>query len=490
MTQPSADLTQLDGSLGILPPSVGFTQAIIGPSTTGPTGVVAAFGRAKDIRANYGEGPLVENACYQIAKTGKPVVVVRSGTTTAGDYGVVSVTGVQGNSAISTDATGAPYDEYEAYVQVKHGGVIGGTGANAITFQWSLDQGRTLSGVTKLGTANHFTTTDGNVRLDFGSGTLVAGDYFFVRTTPPKEDQDDFNAAMAALGSSKMHWDFANFATPMSAAQVAAVDTWLAALWTAGKHKAAMVNARGPNFLESEADYYTALETEYASTTSLYMSVSAGYAKTQSAVSGRQYRRPVSWVAAARATAPVIRDAAVSLAQVSLGPLPADVSIRDSNGNPDEHDETENPGLDDLGFLTLRTFSLRKGVYINLPRIMAPTGSDFIYWHYRMVMNKAADALLPYLEERLQAPIRVDKETGFILEADALDIESGANAVLSNALLTFPSASDAIFVIDRNYNILSTQTMPGDARIVPLAYPVKIPVTIGFDNPAARIITV
>lgn len=168
------------------------------------------------------------------------------------------------------------------------------------------------------------------------------------------------------------------------------------------------------------------------------------------------------------------------------GPL-RNVSIRDANGNPDEHDETANPGLADARFTTLRTWEGRQGVYVNEPLIFSPTGSDFTLMAHRRVMNLALETLRPYFEERCSRPIRVDKTTGFILESEAREIEAGANARLRAALLTTPKASHAYCVIARDENILSTRTVSGEARVIPLAYPRTFEITVGFENPALSV---
>jgi hypothetical protein len=76
-----------------------------------------------------------------------------------------------------------------------------------------------------------------------------------------------------------------------------------------------------------------------------------------------------------------------------------------------------------------------------------------------------------------------------ILETEALEIEAGANVQLRSVLLAKPKASDVVFVLSRTDNLLSTRTLTGDVRVVPLAYPETIQISVGFFNPALQLRT-
>ena len=75
MTQPQVTITELDGALGVLPPSAGRLTAFVGCSQSGPINVPATFGRVTDLVAAYGLGPLTEAAAYYITVTGRPAVM-------------------------------------------------------------------------------------------------------------------------------------------------------------------------------------------------------------------------------------------------------------------------------------------------------------------------------------------------------------------------------------------------------------------------------
>ncbi len=487
MTVPSGDITVLDGALGVVPQGNGDVAAVIAPATGGPLNLPAAFSQGSDVKTNFKAGELVEWAHYLLKAPGRPAVVVRSEATTAGGYGTVDNTGMTGSADASAHAATVPVDEYDAKVLFVAGGTVGVSG---ITYKTSLDGGRTYGQLRELGTATTITFEDGNVAFDLTTSTVVAGDYFTCATTAPAMTSSDLAAALTALQATGLWWDFLVVGGVVDAAMIIQLDAWAASLWALGKHKKIMCSVRRPTAGETEAQYYAACQAiRAAAGSSQYVAVCAGDSLTQSGVSNRQYMRPAHWACAARACSSLVDDSArISLAQVAAdghgGRLPADVKIQDANKNPIAHDEWANPGLDDLGFMVLRTFPGRDGTFINLPRTFAAVGSDWRVWHYISLRNKAADAIKPYLEEQLEKPIRADSKTGFIYEADAKAIEEGAKDILKAAIGNAVSPNGISFTIVRGDNILSTQRLRTKLRMVPLVYFDKADCELGLINPA------
>ena len=477
---PNVNINILDGALGVLPQTDGDVMAIAGPADAGAFDTPVAYARGKYVQNAFGDGLLVEAACHAIERYGKPVILTRTKTTTAGSYGTLDTSGVTGTSVVTLHGGTTPVDDYELLFVVVKGGTIGTTG---ITYQYSLDGGRTMSPVTALGTA-HFAVLGKGGRLDFAAGTLVAGDLVAVRAASPLWSASDLSDSLAALRSTRLGWDFLQVAGELDATAFDTVDTWLTSLEAAGRFHWAIGNARMPDEGESEADYLTALSTAFAAKSSASMALCAGAAKVLSSVTRRSYRRPISLAVAAKLAK---LDLAQSIAEIGSpgGALPG-VDIRDASQNvdPNYHDESDSPGLDDARFLTLRTWDSYPGSFVTFPRVFAAPGSDFERIEYRRVMNAACKAIRNFMLLRLQKPVRVSRKTGFILEADAREIEAGANNVLNETLLKRGRASDATFALSRTDNVLSTKRLTGDGRIVPLAYPTQLDISMGFLNPA------
>jgi hypothetical protein len=477
MTQPKVTITELDGALGVLPPSSGALHAILGVSSSGVADTPATYARITDLVADFGYGPAVEAAAYYIEKYGRPVVFVKAGVTTAGAAAAVVFVGT-GTSVVTADVDPvAPLDDYEVYFLVVAGGTIGVTG---ITFRYSLDGGRTMSPLIALGTANTYTIPNSGVVVNFAAGTLVAADSWSFRTSAPKWNTTQIGSALDALKNSLINWEIAHVVGDLVGADFDAIDPKFTGMATAGKYRSWAGSFRMPSSGESEATYLGAFGTVFNSKATVHGMICAGACWSISSVSGRQYRRPASFAIVARQAAV---DHEVNIADINLGSLPG-IALYDDLGNVVHHDESVNPGLDDVRATVLRTWDGVQGVYVNRPRVLSAEGSDFELYPHRRVMNIALAALRQYFIRRLNRPIRVDAETGYILEADALEIEAGARAILRAALLAKPKASAVEFALSRHDNVLSTKTLTGDARIVPLGYPETISLEVGFKNPA------
>lgn len=483
--QPSIQITELDGALGIAPPSGARLLGVVGPATSGPIDVPATFARPSDLVAAYGAGPGVEAAARHMTK-GFPVLFVRTGNTTPGSFpGAAAVTEVgTGTSTMTVDNVGtAPNDDYDFYFRVVAGGTIGTAG---ITFTWSLDGGRTQSPVTALGTATSFIFPgSGGVLVNLSAGTMVAGDTFTFRGVAPKWNGTELGTALDAVFASTVPCKIIEIAGAIDAAAIDIINPKFVAGRNVGKNKLWVGNTRVPNAGETGAAYKTALDTALGAKASTYGVLCAGEARMTSGVNGRTYRRPVAFEVASQLASV---DEHVNTADVNLGPL--DVSIRDENGNAIAHDESLNPGLDDSRFCVLRTWEGLQGVYVNRPLLFSAAGSDFDIAPKRRVMNLAHDTLRPVMIRRLNRDIQVNKTTGFIDEGEAKDIEAELSAVLGGALLAAPKASGVTASVSRTDNILSTKTITVGISIVPLAYPETIKEEIGFTNPALSVQTV
>ena len=491
MSQPAVNLTELDGALGILPETFGRLYAIVGVSSSGPVDTPSTFARIQDVVSTYGDGPLVEAAAYYIEKYGRPVVIVRTGQTNPGTFpdGAVTVFVGTGTSVVTVDNGGtAPFDDLEFHFEVIAGGTIGTPG---ITFRWSVDGGRSQSPVTALGAATSFIfPTSGGAAIDFAAGTLVAGDTVAFTGDAPKWTTGEVASALDALFASVISWEIAHITGDIESADFDTIDPKFTGAIASGKYRSWVGNTRMPlivlGVVETEAAYKIALDAIFTSKATVHGEVCAGAAQTISSVTGRQYRRPVSFSVAAREQS-VSEE--VDIADVNLGTIPG-ISIRDANGNALHHDESLNPGLDDSRFTVLRTWDGVQGVYVNRPRILSAAGSDFDLHAKRRVLNLAHGALRLYFIRRLNKAILVDASTGFILEEEALDIENGALAAMRSTLRAKPKASGVQFALSRTDNVLSTKTLTGNARVIPLAYHEFIDLSVGFLNPALQVIAV
>lgn len=333
------------------------------------------------------------------------------------------------------------------------------------------------------GTTWHTIADTTNVIFDLlpTTGTLNVGDVITFPCTAPKWGASDLQAFFAALVSGAQDYGFIQIAGPVSSTEAATVSSGLDALRGAKKYKWAIIGARAPNVAETEQQWMTALENDYANTFRPDLAVCAGTAWVTSAVDGLQHQRRITGSVAAVAVEVPIQ---VDLAKVALGPLP-NLTMFDSNKNPIAHNEATNPGLTAARFITLRTFSTKgEAPYITNPVLMSTPGSDFDLVQKRRVMNVLERTVYDFgLTVDLNAEGTVDPPTGLISETAARDIEIDMIEAITEAL--GPAISDPedpkLFVLSRTNPVLTNGgNLTADSRIVPLFYIKGLAVTTGF----------
>lgn len=472
-------LNQLDNQLGLTDDG-GRRGAIVACASAGPIGVPATYARKGDVISTFGGGPLVEAACWVLDNTGRPVTLCRCDQTTDGAYGTVDDDGVAGTSVITAHSATKPIRSSEVRIDFPAGGTVGTAG---ITYTWSLDDGRTTSPVTALGTATTILLADANAQIDLAAGTIVAGDFVRVRTTEPAPNATQIGDALEALSQTEARWKVCLVDAPIDASLFGAIVSAATAMEALGLEPRFLGAFRVPNEGESEATYKAAFDTIFASLTSRRICLGAGAAEYQSPVSQRRYLgRLGPDMLATVLPMPLGRDAA----RVRNGPRPATVSISD-RGNPKHHDERFFPGLDDSRASTYRTRHPRfRGVYWKNIRVMSETGSDFRYWQHLDVMSEAREIVRATLETFSSDDVLVTKTTGFILEEEAAHIDEVVNAALAAGL--GDAVTDATFKLSRTDVLLSTSTLGGALRVTPLGYLKHFEVDVGFYNPALNVV--
>lgn len=484
---PSVDVSVKTRSLGLQDAGQGESLAIVGPA---PSSNIAAatpllYGSATSLSADHVDGPLVEAGALALEITGRPVVLVRTETTTAGARGTIDDDGVTGTSVITATASTHPDDDYEVRIDVVTGGNVGTAG---ITYTWSLDGGRTVSPVTALGTATTLVVpgTAGGVSYDLATGTLVKGDFWTERTAAPKWSDAELDAAMLALQRSGYSWKKVLILGPMTNTNLAALKTRWAAMFAAYKYKRFHCHFRTPNEGETEASYLAAFKSACDTTQDFYgCTIWAGSEEVQScATKPRIYRRSPAWQGAAYN---VRLGPGVSLAEVAdgAGAWQWGARIADENGNPKHHDEWLDPGLDAARAATLRSQPGYPGrVFVTRDRTLATLGTDFMWGFYWDAMIEVLDAAIPKLIGLIQKKMLPDRTTGRIAAEAANNIELlvkhevDAKVTGKGVIVSFKCQ------IDRTVNVYSTPKLPVTITAVPFFYPDGFSVTAALENPS------
>lgn len=581
MALSEANLTVLDGALGIAAPTDAQTQVKIGVSQGGSTNTLYAFSDSATMQSTLGaEGAMVESAAHVLAIAGGQVMclpvnpsafgyagtVTLNGTspavptislapsqqvvitiTTAGAVGTMAFTykvgsgatsqpvassdtgggsfvwrvpgtycfltfaagtyvlsstytiatsGVitRGGSAINTvTQQSSPVDAYQVILTVVNGGALG-----VGTFTYSLDGGDTTSAQIQLPSGATYVIPASGIVVTFTAGTYVAGDTYSFLTVGPGYSTSDLNAALAALRTTYAQQDYGfvhvvgTAASAASAASIAsAVDVEMTAQQSAFLYHRAMTECptvgtiivSSTSAIADTADTDTVVAAAFASFNSTLgrVGVCAGDCELVSSVTGRIVRRNAAWPITARLSLiPISEDGAF----VGRGSLTGVRSLY--------RDEFATPALDAARFNTLRTYQGKPGFFVSGTagsagvKAMTATTSDYYRFANGRVMDEACKQARAKALDYVQASVRVNKTTGYILEQDAKTIEAGINNPLREKLLNSspPNASDTSVRVSRNTNILSSATLPIDVRVTPKGYIGSLAMTIGFFNPA------
>lgn len=473
---PNVQIVKQDGVTGVVRPSSDGNLVVIAASQIGTANQPSSFTRQDLAFTSFGYGPLVDMAGYDMAVANKPVVLIKGTTSTAAAAGTVVNTGAGTSTPTVTTATA--FDDYDFLITFVAGGTLGTAGA---TYTYSLDGGKTTSGVQALGTALTIAVPNTGITVTLGTATqtVLAGQTMAFSTTGPRMTTADLALALEALRTYNGGWDSILVGSTYADSTVLGqLDLFLSTLeGTNGKFRTAVIGTTPRTAAQTEAQYATAMSTAYSATSTTRVVVCADQCYITSPTRAIRQRRSTALVVAARGMA---IDIARDCAYVADGPL-STVQISDDRGNPLFHDEQLYPGLDDLRLATLRSFPALQGVYVNNPLLLSPSGSDYVFWQHARVMNKACELTVQALTNRLSQGV-TKKPDGTIAEEDAKEIEGLVNDLLQSQIVKPRRASACLFVLSRTDDLTSNQgaTLNGEIQLQALAYVKKFNVVSHF----------
>lgn len=479
---PNVEITKTDNNTGVVRPSATGVLAIIAACSIGNYAEPITYTKTDLLAADRGYGPLCELAAYALPNSGKPIVALRSQATTPGAYSAVTKAN-GGTAAPAATAATFPLDDFSVVIKFPTGGALGAAG---ITYQVSLDGGKSYGPVLALGAALILTipTTGISITLGTATQTILAGETLAFTTTRPlvtTADLTDPAGPLEALRVTSQPWECVLVDGVADAAMVSAVNTWILGLNLTGRYPTAILTARAKTAGETEPAYQTALAAVFAAATSLDVVVCADTADVASPVRGIVQARPWGLFVATRA---MVVSRGTEPAYVALGPIPG-ASIADARGNPYHHDEARYPGLDDLRLTTARTFDGEVGVFITNTKMLSPTGSDYVFLPHARVMNRACEIAHSVLTKQLSRAVAKEPKAGpngerYIHEATAQRLEGLVQIAISRELGA--EVSDIRFQLARTDDISSNAGAVISCRLesVALAYVKKFAVVASY----------
>lgn len=438
MTLPGLSYTRSDGNTGSGRDAPIGVIAVIAACLSGEAAKPTSSTTKTQLLASFGHGELPELATHLINVGNKRVVACKVEASTDGAYGTFTTTGAPGSSP-STISAGAtkPLDRFRVVLRFLVGATVGVAGA---TYQYSLDNGETFSVVSALGTANSIVIPDTGITISLGAGGIAANEKVTFTTTGPLASLADLTPCLDALKATGLTYEAILIGSvEADATTINGVRTALDGYMSRGLSKRAFINVRPWDPDSEDAQDYiddlTVIST--AGRIGLRVDVCADGGYLPSPIRGISMWRPTSLFLAARVTK---TSPGTDAAYVADGPVDG-VSIVDDDGNTVCWDESSTPGLDDLGFVTLRTFARRAGAFIGNPRVFSPVGSDFVFDQQERCMGIAEERSYDFLTDELSSKKRKDPVPGpqgqvYILESELAELETAGTldlkAVLGN----------------------------------------------------------
>ncbi len=142
---------------------------------------------------------------------------------------------------------------------------------------------------------------------------------------------------------------------------------------------------------------------------------------------------------------------------------------------------------------TGRTYDGQSGIYLTNGYLKSSAGSDFLYWDWGRVIDRACRIVYDTQQLWLLKKVRVLTDgTGRINPLDAVRIESAVRSALKDGLLDpinvegfAGHVSGLEYMVDLTNNVLTTRQLKSTLRLVPLPPIESIATEIGFTGSLA-----
>lgn len=493
-----ANITVLDGGGSIVVPG-SQVQLVIGCCSGGVANQITSVSQINALTTAVGYGPGPEAAALALA-SGGVVVFIKPTQNAAGTATAVVFTGT-GSSVITItlDGTVGAFDDYNVVFKVVNGGTRGTTG---ITFQISLDAGRSFGPTIALLTATTYAIPNTGITLNIAAGTLVAADVAKFSTAAPSwavaNIQSAINvfaaSAYANSGVGSIHVVGASSgaggqSNGASGANATSIQGYLDTLVIGFSYNRLIVSARDAatpvafgGAGETEATWLTAVSLDYSTVSTKRVGSGLGYYNMQSqipntAAGAPRYRRPLSWAWAARLVGIPPQRHAGRVRDGSLSFIIVDPT-NDSKDGFIYHDESVTQ-VAEVRFTSARTRRGLQGFYLSTDNLMAPTGSDFALRPRGSVMDVACVITHQVGALQINSDLRT-LPSGTLYPPDAATIAAEINKALNVGMVSVGMVTAANAVVDLTNNVQLSNTVNIQVTIQGRAYVLTENISIGF----------
>lgn len=376
--------------------------------------------------------------------------------------------------------SGAPVDTWPVTILVTRAGAAG-----TAAIRVALDDLLTYGGEEIIPGGGTYAIPDTGITLTF-TGTFAVGDTFTFATVGPVSTTGDLSAALTALAASPTTWEGVYVSGPLSGAQAAMIEAWVAGQRAVGRYFWVLGEARDNNPGESHATWAASILADFAGFTSTYgqLSIVAGYGEIVLPGLRGIVRRSLSWPVGAQITN--VQPQKHPGQPVDAGPLPG--IYTPSGGTGISHDERTQPGLGGSAgrFLTCQTLLGYPGQYfvgdgsgLRSPGTMAAGTSDYSLLMNVRVMMAICRALL-VAGGQVLAQDEATK-TGGVLATDQADkIDAQITRYLELQVVAKGYTQSVEARVSRTEPVLSSKHLPFTVKAKPWAYALWVGFDAGF----------
>lgn len=464
-----------DGGLQLLA-LAGALPLVIGGSSAGSVDTLYRANSATSVRDQLGTGDAVELACPIADQAG--CLILKTSTSTAGSNSAVTAAPV-GAATGTITLTGTPNARYRGRVEIT---LTGGPGVGR--FKFSLDGGYTYSEELTIPSGGTYVIAGSGITLTFvpGAGPTIyqVADVHTWTSTAPLYTTSNLATAITALWAQLTGIKIRKVLLSGKHASAANAATMFAAF---GTHLTAFESrehfARG--LMDAGTDTTANVRTSFAAVADRRIGVVYGDADIASYNTMQGYGTPR--VAAMNAVAERSALAAISenLGRRASGVLRGVRAI--------SHDEGANTSFQESDKITtLCSVTGRQGFFVTNGFLKSPSGSDFQYWDYGVLIDEVCDEMNVQMREYHLAKVRALKDgSGRIDPRDADGIDANLNQALHSRIMdpynpegSRGHASAVQATVDRNANMLSTRNLVANTGTIPLISIDGATINVGF----------
>jgi hypothetical protein len=455
----------LDGAMGVQGAQADGRFAAIGVAEKHST-EIQTFTAPDQVEKAIGDGPLRDLLVSALSISQTSVSVIALEGTVPGTVSAVTPGGENAGTGTVT-VSGSPRNEYKITVAIETSG-----GLNEAAFRITIDglPGKKITGPDGDG---KYEIPGTGLTLEFdAAGAFAEGDMFSFSAIEPSATNGEVLAAIDKIFEAKLSIEF------IAIAGVSASSLWAAlaakANMAAGIYQYLFFVAQG-RYLKKDEEldaWANALcGGERGSVASTRLQVCAGWIEEADS-NGQIDVRGLIGTYCGTLSARKVQDGPDA---VKFGGIAAATALK-PDGINDGHIEN----LKNAGYVTVRKYVGRKGIYITSGQMMSEEGSDYDLVERRRVMDKACRNLYVAQLPAVNDTVSIGKDGS----PEGIEMFVAKSQSPLDIMKTNREISEGYVIVPPGQNILADKKLRTKIRIVPLGKMSYIENEIAYMNPA------